>query len=58
MRGALEQKTEYLGAIPCSAMNPSKNLILSVLASISLPIIYLLYPYLNQQLNFNHYFFL
>lgn len=58
MREALEQKTEYLSAVPCSATDPSKNMMLSLLATISPPIIYLLYPYLNQQLNFNKYFFL
>jgi len=48
MCGALEQDVEYLGAVPCSATHPCKKVVLSLMAFISLPIIYLSYILIND----------
>lgn len=47
-RGALEQQTDYLGAVLCSATELCKNIMLPLVAFISLPIIYLLYLLINN----------
>lgn len=50
MPGALEKKTEYLGAVLCCATDPRTNMMLSLLASISLPIVYPSYLLMNNYL--------